>query len=171
MCVRRAWREMRCSVYSNVIERKGPGAACAAGFSEGNLNRNHVTSPIFLPCPSDAFPKYLVYLLNWCFLCYHRLPELVIHHHLKKETFFSVLQMSFLIRKTELRNILFPFHSLCLSVCCVLFSLNVAVGQTLCSRGSKGVFQHKHCGTHRQTGTSLLPPFEIKQRSKLVVTC
>lgn len=140
-------------------------------FLRGKSNRNHVITPVFLLCPSNAFPKYLVLLLNWCFLCYCRLPRLVIHYHLKKKIFFPVLQMSFLIRKTDHWNIVFPFHSLCLSVCCILFSLDMADGQALCGQGSKGAFQHRHCSTHRETGTSLLPPFEAKQWSELLVTC
>lgn len=156
-------------LYHDWKERTG-GCLCC-WFLGGKFNRNHVITLIFLPYSSVAFPKYLVYLLNWCFLSYRRLPGLVMHHHLKKETFFPVLQMSFLIRKTDLWNILFPpFHSLRLSVCCILFSLNVAVKQTLRSQGSQGAFQCKHCSTHRQTGTSLLPLCETKQRSKLLIT-
>lgn len=156
-------------LYHDWKERTG-GCLCC-WFLGGKFNRNHVITLIFLPYSSVAFPKYLVYLPSWCFLCYHRLPGLVIHYHLKKGTFFSVLQMPFLIRKTDLWSVLFPFHSLHLSVCCILFSMNVAVGQTLCGWGSKGVFQRKHCSTQRQTGTSLLPPFETKQRSKFLVIC
>lgn len=71
--------------YHDWKERTG-GCLCY-WFLRGKSNRNHVITPIFLPCPSVAFPKYLVYLLNWCFLCYRRLPGLVIHHNIKKRDF------------------------------------------------------------------------------------
>lgn len=83
----------------------------------GKSNRNHVITPIFLPCPSVAFPKRSVYLQIWCFLCYRGLLGLVIHHHLKKGTFFPVLQMSFLIRKTDVWNFLFAYAFLPVVFC------------------------------------------------------
>lgn len=92
-----------------MIEKTGACLCC--WFLEGESNRKHVITPIFLPCPSVVFPEYLVYLQNWCFLCYRRLPVLVTHHLKKKETFFPVLQMSDLIRKTDIWSGLFRFHS------------------------------------------------------------
>lgn len=83
----------------------------------GKSNRNHVITPIFPPCPSVAFPKHSVYLQIWCFLCYCGLPGLVIHHHPKKGTFFPVLQMSFLIRKTDIWNFLFTYAFLLVALC------------------------------------------------------
>lgn len=152
-------------LYHDWKERTG-GCLCC-WFLGGKSNRNRVITPIFL-CHSVAFPNRSVYLLNWCFLCYRGLPGLVIHHHLKELSSLRCVCLVWLGKQT-LWNILFPFHSLCLSVCCGFFSLNVAVRQTLRSHGFKGAFQHKRCGSHRQISTSPLLPFETKLRSEL--TC
>lgn len=95
------------------------GGCLCCWFLWGKSNRDHVITPIFLPCPPVAFPKHLVYLKSWCFFCYCGLPGLVIHHHLKNGTFLPVLQMSFLIRKTDIWNFLFTFH--CLHILLVAF--------------------------------------------------
>lgn len=136
-----------------MIEKTGACLCC--WFLEGESNRNHVITPIFLPCRSVVFPEYLVYLRNWCFLCYHRLPVLVTHHLKKKETFFPVLQMSVLIRKTDIWSVLFPYHSF--MPFCLLH------------------FVHPECGSRADPWWPRLQGHVLAQapkpRSELLITC
>lgn len=133
-------------------------ACLCCWFLEGESNRNHVITPIFLPCPSVVFPEYLVYLRNWCFLCYHRLPVSVTHHLKKRRLSSLCCKCQFWLGKQTSEVFCSLTTASCLSVCCILFILNVAAGQTLGGQGSKGTFWHKH---QSQDLNSSLPAREL----------